>query len=211
MNKSRVRGWRTKYTCQLFKFNDNKFWQKQKLEIQKYKEKASFDENYIRNLRSQIDSRDWDLRRTLDGYMEASQAKDRLQQDVSDKKRALHKDRLRRFRVTDVMKGNHEFFVDVFSMTKLQESHNTMNNLMDKVRELRCYIYQMHDPKDFKDAESVHSGQLPHVPSESASFSSQDEQGGLLGCAEIMPLNIWDTQCTSGSVLASPLAYPSSS
>ena len=43
-----------------------------KLEIQTYEEKASFDENYIRDLRSQIDSRDWDLRRTLAGYLEAS-------------------------------------------------------------------------------------------------------------------------------------------
>ena len=47
-------------------------------EGKKYDEKASFAENYIRNLRSQIDSRDSDLRRTLEGYMEASQAKDRL-------------------------------------------------------------------------------------------------------------------------------------
>ena len=56
-----------------------------KLEIQKYDEKASFAENYIRNLRCQIDSRDWDLRRTLEGFLDASQAKDRLQQEVSDK------------------------------------------------------------------------------------------------------------------------------
>ena len=38
-----------------------------KLEIQKYDEKASFAENYIRNLRSQIDSQDSDFRRTLEG------------------------------------------------------------------------------------------------------------------------------------------------
>ena len=39
----------------------------------KFEDKASFDENYIRNLRSQVDTSDWDLRRTLEG-MEASQA-----------------------------------------------------------------------------------------------------------------------------------------
>ena len=44
-----------------------------KLGIQKYEEKASFDENYIRNLRHQIDSQDWDLRRTLEGFLEAGQ------------------------------------------------------------------------------------------------------------------------------------------
>ena len=68
-----------------------------KLEIQKYEEKASFDEKYIRNLRNQIDSRDWDLRRTLEGWLEATQAKDRLQKEVADKERALHEDRLRGF------------------------------------------------------------------------------------------------------------------
>ena len=52
---------------------------------------------YICNLRNQIDIRDWDLGRTLEGFMEASQAKDRLQQEVSDKERALYEDRLRGF------------------------------------------------------------------------------------------------------------------
>ena len=55
-----------------------------RFEIQKHEEKASFNEHYIRNLNSQIGSRDWDLRRTLEWYLEASRAKDRLQQEVSD-------------------------------------------------------------------------------------------------------------------------------
>ena len=59
------------------------------IEIQKYEEKAGFDENYIRNLRSQVDSQNWDLRPTLEGYMEASQAKARLRQEVSVNERAL--------------------------------------------------------------------------------------------------------------------------
>ena len=84
-----------KYSCQLFKSNESKFWQKQNWRSKKYEDKASFDENYVRNLRNQIDTRDWDLRRTLEWYMEASQAEDRLQQEVADKERALHQDRLR--------------------------------------------------------------------------------------------------------------------
>ena len=39
----------------------------------------------------------------------------------------------------------------------------------------------MHDSGDSKDAESVHSGPLSHDASESALFSHQDVQGGLLG------------------------------
>ena len=59
MNKSRVSGWRMKYACQLFKFKETNSG-RSKVDIQKYDVIASFAENYIRNLRSQIDSRDWD-------------------------------------------------------------------------------------------------------------------------------------------------------
>ena len=69
----------------------------------------------------------------------------------------------------------------------------------------------MHDSKDFKDAESVHSGQLSHVPSESASHPFQDERGDLRGRAKIMPPNFWNTPFTSENVFTSPLAHPSSS
>ena len=107
------------------------------------------------------------------------------------------------------MKRNHGFYVDEFSQTKFQENQNTINNLMNRVRELQYEINYI-DSKDFKDAESMHSGQLSHVPIESALFPLQDDRGGFLGC-EIMPPNIWDTQFTSGDVFASPPAYPSSS
>ena len=107
-----------KYSRQLCKFKESKFVADANLEIQKYEEKDSFDENFIRDLRSQIDTRDWDLRRTLVGFLEASQAKDRLQQEVSDKERALHEDRLRGFREREAMKRKDEFDVCKFSRTK---------------------------------------------------------------------------------------------
>ena len=71
------------------------------------------------------------------------------------------------------------------SIGKLQENQNTINNLVDKVQELQCEINYTHDSKDFKDAESMHSGQLLHVPSASALFLDQDERGDLLGRAKI--------------------------
>ena len=94
---------------------------------------------------------------------------------------------------------------------KLQDNQNTINNLMDRVRELQCEINYMHDSKGFKDVESVHSGQFSHVSSDSASFLLQDERGDLLGRAKIMPLNIWNTLFILGNVFPSPPAYPSSS
>ena len=75
---------------------------------------------------------------------------------------------------------------------------------MNRVRELQCEVNHMHDSRDFKDAESMHSGQHSHVPSESALFPPQDDRGGLLGRAKIMPPNIWDAQFASRDVFASP-------
>ena len=129
-----------------------------KFEIKKYEEKDSFDEKFTRNLRRQIGSRGWDLRCTLVGFLEASQAKDRLQHEVSDKERAPHEDRLRGFREGDAMKRNDEFDVDKFSRTKSQENQNTINNVMNRVRQFQCEISNMHDSMDFKVAESMHSG-----------------------------------------------------
>ena len=112
----------------------------------------------IGNLRIQTDSGDWDLRRTLEEYVEARQAKDRLQQEVSDEERALHEDRLRGFHERVTMKRNHEFYFAEFSRTKFQENQSTINNLMDRVRELQCEINYMHDSKEFQGrAESFHS------------------------------------------------------
>ena len=133
--------------------------------------------------------------------MEARRAQDRLQQEVSENERALQEDRLRGFQEIESMKRNHEFFTDLFPRAKLDEHPNTINNLMNNVQELKYEINCMHDSKDFKDAASMHSCLLSHVPSESALFPPQDDQGGLLGRAKSMPPNIWDTQCTSGNVI----------
>ena len=126
-----------------------------KLEIQKHEEKASFNEDYSRDLKSQIDSR---------GYLEASRAKDRLQQEVADNERAPHEGRLRGLREIQELKRNRGFYVDGFSVTKLQENQNTINNLMNRVRELHCEINYMHDSKDLKDVESMHSGHFHTFP-----------------------------------------------
>ena len=64
-------------------------------EIQKHESKASVTEDYIRVLKGHIESRDLDLRRSLQGYAEARRAQDRLQQEVSDSEQAPREDRLR--------------------------------------------------------------------------------------------------------------------
>ena len=143
--------------------SENKYWAEARFEIQKYEARASFDEYCIRNLKSQIDTRDWDLRRTLESTWKPAKLKIDFNKKWLTEKELCKKSR-RGFQEIESMKRNHEFYVDEFSRTKLQNNQNTINNLMDKVRESQCEINYMHDSKDVKDSESVHNGQLSHVP-----------------------------------------------
>ena len=74
-----------------------------------------------------------------------------------------------------------ELRVDEFSRDKLIEDQNTVNELMARIQELQNEVNCMNDARDFKDAESVHSRQLSHVPSQLALFPSpRGELGGML-------------------------------
>ena len=68
----------------------------------------------------------------------------------------------------------------------------------------------MNDSRDFKDAESVRSRPLSHVPSEAALLPPpQADQGGLLSRARNLQTDIWETHGTPQNVFASSLAYSS--
>ena len=72
----------------------------------------------------------------------------------------------------------------------------------------------MNDSKDFKDAESVRSGQS-HVTSQPAFFPPFQNPGGMLSRSLGMPSRndepptIWDTHGFSGNVFANPTASSS--
>ena len=77
---------------------------------------------------------------------------------------------------------------------------------MIKVQELQSEINCMNDPGEFKDAESVRTGQLSHVPSESAFLPLLVDPGELLSGARDPQPEIWNTHGFSGNVLANSLA-----
>ena len=69
----------------------------------------------------------------------------------------------------------------------------------------------MNDSRDFKDAESVRSGQS-HVTSQSVLFPPHPIPGGMLSRSlsrNDRPPSIWDTHGISGNVLANPTASSS--
>ena len=102
-------------------------------------------------------------------------------------------------------------FVDDFSRTKLLENQNTIHNLMNTVRELQCEISYMHDSKDFKDAESVRSGQLSHVPVTQRYFFTKMSEEICWAALKVCHLVFGKSSVHRETFFASPAAYPSSS
>ena len=103
---------------------------------------------------------------------------------------------------------------DTFSTRKLVEDRDTILELTVKIQELQIEINCMNDSRDFKDAESVRSGQS-HVTSQPAFFPPFQNLGGMLSRSLGMPSrnegppSIWDTHGISGNVFANPKASSS--
>ena len=109
-----------KFVNPRFQFQREQILAEVKSEIPEVRSKSKFRcELYSQSEKSQIDSHDWGLRRTLEGYMDASQAKDRLQLEVADRERALQEDRFKGIQEIEFMRRNHEFYVDEFTTTKI--------------------------------------------------------------------------------------------
>ena len=103
---------------------------------------------------------------------------------------------------------------DGCSRRKLIEDRDTILELTAKIQELQNEVNCMNDSRDFKDAESVRSGQS-HVTSQPAFFPPFRDPGGMLSRSLGMlrrndgPPSIWDTHGFSGNVFANPMASTS--
>ena len=99
-------------------------------------------------------------------------------------------------------------------MRKLVEDRDAILELTARIQELQNEVNCMNDSRDFKDAESVRSGQS-HVTSQPASFPLFQSPGGMLSRSLGMPSrndgppSIWDTHGLSGNVFANPTASSS--
>ena len=103
---------------------------------------------------------------------------------------------------------------DTISRRRLIEDRDTILELTGKIQELQNEINCMNDSRDFKDAESVRSGQS-HVTSQPAFFTPHPIPGGMLSRSKGMasrndrPPSILDTHGISGNVFANPTASSS--
>ena len=103
---------------------------------------------------------------------------------------------------------------DELSRSRLIEDRDTILELAVKIQELQNEVNCMNDSRDFKDAESVRSGQS-HVTSQPAFFPLFPDPGGMLSRSLGMPSrsdrppSIWDTHAISGNVFTNPTASSS--
>ena len=95
---------------------------------------------------------------------------------------------------------------DTIARGKLIEDRDTILEVIGMIQELQNEVNGTNDPRDFKDAESVRSGQS-HVARQLVSFPPFQNPGGMLGRSVGMPSrknglpSIWDTHGISGNVL----------
>ena len=103
---------------------------------------------------------------------------------------------------------------DEFAQKKFIEDQKIIMELSGRLQELQNEVNCMNDSKDFRDAESICSGNS-HVTSPPVSFPSHPISGGMLQQSVITPSrkegppSIWDTHGFSGNVFADPHASSS--
>ena len=103
---------------------------------------------------------------------------------------------------------------DTLTRQKFIEDQNTIMELSGRLQELQNEVNCMNDSKDFRDAESICSGNS-HVTSQPGVFPKHPPFEGLLRPSFISqrhsdgPPNIWDTSGISGNVFANPQASSS--
>ena len=151
-----------------------------KSEILKHENKADLAENHLRGLKCQIEYQELDIGRSLERYTQSGREQDLLHEELADRERALRDTRIREIHEMEALKRTHEMHVAEFSKRKLIENQSIVNEFMIKVQEVQYETNCVNDSREFKDAESVRSGQLSHVPSESALIPLPTDPGGLL-------------------------------
>ena len=166
-----------------------------KSEILEYENQASLTDDYIRELKSKIECQDIDIKRAMEGYPNSKREQELLHEELADRELALRETHIGGIHEVEALKRFPELHVEEFSTRRRRmiEDPVTINELTGKVQELPNEINCMNDSRDFKDAESVRSGQLSHIPSEPMLFPLLTDPGGLLSRARNLQPDIWNT------------------
>ena len=183
-------------------------------EIQKHEFQADYDRRSIQKLNGVIESQRGEINHTLAEEAQLRRYQQLLHKQLSEQNRDLREAHMKSLNEMEELKRFQGSTFDTFSMKKLIEDRDTVLELTAKIQELQNEINCMNDSRDFKDAESVRSGQS-HVTSQPAFFPPFRDPVGTLSRSLGMssrndgPPSIWDTHGFSGNFFANPTASSS--
>ena len=155
-------------------------------EIQKHEFQADCDRRNIQKLNGVIESQRGEINRALAGDEQLRRDQQFLHVQLLEQNRELREAHEKSLNEMEELKRFQGSTFDTISRRKLIEDRDTILELTGKIQELQNEINCMNDSRDFKDAESVHSGQS-HVSSQPAFFPPFPDPGGMLSRSLGMP------------------------
>ena len=122
-----------------------------------------------------------------------------LQEELSEQNRGLGETCIKSLHEMEELKRVQELRIDESSRRRVIENQDTIDELTARIQELQNEVNCMNDSRDFKDAESVRSGQS-HVTSQTAFFPPYRDPGRMLSrpvgllSRNDKPPDIWNSQ-----------------
>ena len=183
-------------------------------EIQKHEFQADYDRRSIQKLNEMIESQRGQIYRAHQGDERLRRDQQLLHEQLLEPNRDLREAHEKSLNEIEELKRFQGSTFGSISRRKLVEDRDTILELLARIQELQNGVNCMNDSRDFKDAESVRSGQS-HVASQPVFFPPHPDPGGMLSRSLGLPSrkngppSIWDTHGISGNVFANPDASSS--
>ena len=125
-----------------------------------------------------IESQRGEINRALEGDEQLRRDQQLLHEQLLEQNRELREAHVKSLNEMEELKRSQGSTFDTFSRRKLSEDRDTILELTAKIQELQNEVNCMNDSRDFKDAESVRSGQS-HVTGRPAFFPPFQNPGGM--------------------------------
>ena len=182
--------------------------------FKKHEFQADYDRRSFQKLNGVIESQRDEIVRALQGDEQLRRDQQLLHEQLLEQNRELREAHVKSLNEMEELKRFQGSTFDTIARINLVEDRDTILELTAKIQGLQNQVTCMNDSRDFKDAESVRSGQS-NVTSQPAFFPLFQNPGGMLSRSLGMPSrndgppSIWDTHGISGNVFANPTASSS--
>ena len=139
----------------------------------------------IGDLQKRTEAQNRALQDVQNEFVESRREQTRLQEELLRKEKALRDTQIRSKHEMERMKRAQVQQVDEFSIQKLRENHETIQQLTSQLQELKEQMNSVKSSGEFQDIESNCSGRLSHVSSQPETIPSSS---ALLSRDKRLPL-----------------------